>query len=201
MRAGTAEMDFKEMQANLSKAGYTERKVTFSSKKATVLGGLSVLPLVAVFAVIYRIALVGRAHLTELTGPSFYFTLVPIIIVSIVVHEFLHGIGWALSSEKGWSVVRFNINALMPSCACKVALSRGKYLFGVLLPFIVLGGGSIIFLFVYPGTISILTMAVNIVLAGADVLIAAKVLREKNVLIADHPTEAGYIAFYKSNNA
>ena len=75
-----------------------------------------------------------------------------------------------------------------------------KYLIGVLLPFIFLGGGSIIFLFVYPGTISILTMAVNIVLAGADVLIAAKVLREKNVLIADHPTEAGYIAFYKSSN-
>lgn len=90
-----------------------------------------------------------------------------------------------------------DINALMPSCACKAALSRGKYLIGVLLPFIILGGGSIIFLFVYPGTISILTMAVNIVLAGADVLIAAKVLREKNVLIADHPTEAGYIAFCK----
>ena len=197
MRAQTAEMDFKEMQANFNKAGYTERKVTFSSKKATVLGGLSVLPLVVVFAVIYRIALVGRAHLTELTGPSFYFTLVPIIIVSIVVHELLHGIGWALSSGKGWSVVRFNINALMPSCACKVALSRGKYLIGVLLPFIVLGGGSIIFLFVYPGTISILTMAVNIVLAGADVLIAAKVLREKNALSADHPTEAGYIVFCK----
>ena len=200
MRAQTAEMDFKEMQENLNKAGYTERKVTFSSKKATVLGGLSVLPLVVIFAVIYRIALVGRAHLTELTGPSFYFTLVPIIIVSIVVHELLHGIGWALSSGKGWSVVRFNINALMPSCACKAALRRGKYLIGVLLPFIFLGGGSIIFLFVYPGTISILTMAVNIVLAGADVLIAAKVLREKNVLIADHPTEAGYIAFYKSSN-
>ena len=115
MRAQTAEMDFKEMQENLNKAGYTERKVTFSSKKATVLGGLSVLPLVVIFAVIYRIALVGRAHLTELTGPSFYFTLVPIIIVSIVVHELLHGIGWALSSGKGWSVVRFNINALMPS--------------------------------------------------------------------------------------
>ena len=197
MRAQTAEMDFKEMQENLNKAGYTERKVTFSSKKATVLGGLSVLPLVVIFAVIYRIALVGRAHLTELTGPSFYFTLVPIIIVSIVVHELLHGIGWALSSGKGWSVVRFNINALMPSCACKAALSRGKYLIGVLLPFIFLGGGSIIFLFVYPGTISILTMAVNIVLAGADVLIAAKVLREKNVLIADHPTEAGYVAFCK----
>lgn len=197
MRAQTAEMDFKEMQENLNKAGYTERKVTFSSKKATVLGGLSVLPLVVIFAVIYRIALVGRAHLTELTGPSFYFTLVPIIIVSIVVHELLHGIGWALSSGKGWSVVRFNINVLMPSCACKVALKKKSYLTGVLAPFVILGLGSILFVFVYPGTVSLLTLMVNFIAAGADLLIAVNVLREGNCLIADHPTEAGYMAFYK----
>ena len=95
--------------------------------------------------------------------------------------------------------MRFNISGFMPSCACKMALSKGKYLFGVLFPLIVLGGGSILFLFVYPGTVSILTMAVNIVAAGADVLIAMKVISDtrKNVLIADHPTEAGYVAFYK----
>ena len=197
MKAQAAEMDFREMQENLNKAGSKEKNVTISSKKATVFGGISVLPLVVIFAVIYRLALVERAHLTELSGPGFYITLVAIITISIVVHELLHGVGWALSSGKGWNIVRFNISGFMPSCACKMALSKGKYLFGVLFPFIVLGGGSILFLFVYPGTVSILTMAVNIVAAGADVLIAMKVIKEKNVLIADHPMEAGYIAFYK----
>ena len=42
-----------------------------------------------------------------------------------------------------------------------------------------------------------LTMLVNFVGAGADLIIAFNVLKEKDVLIADHPTEAGYIAFYK----
>ena len=89
MKAQAAEMDFREMQENLNKAGYKEKNVTISSKKATVFGGISVLPLVVIFAVIYRLALVERAHLTELSGPGFYITLVAIITISIVVHELL----------------------------------------------------------------------------------------------------------------
>ena len=47
MRASAAEMDFQNMQANLKAAGYKKRNVTISSKRAAILGGLSVLPLVA----------------------------------------------------------------------------------------------------------------------------------------------------------
>lgn len=197
MRASAAEMDFQNMQASLKAAGYKKRNVTISSKRAAILGGLSVLPLVAVLAVIYRMTLIDRAHLTDLTGMKFYVTLIAIIAVSVVIHELLHGIGWAISSGRGWSVVRFNISALMPSCACKAVLTRGQYLVGVLLPFLVLGTGSAVFLFLYPGTVSVLTMAVNFVAAGADLLIALRAARERGALIADHPTEAGYIAYFK----
>lgn len=200
MRASAAEMDFQNMQASFKAAGYKKRIVTISSKRAAILGGLSVLPLVAVLAVIYRMTLIDRAHLTDLTGMKFYVTLIAIIAVSVVIHELLHGIGWAISSGKGWKVVRFNINAMMPSCACKVALKKKSYLTGVLAPFVILGLGSILFVFVYPGTVSLLTLMVNFIAAGADLLIAVNVLREGNCLIADHPTEAGYIAFYKSSN-
>lgn len=40
-------------------------------------------------------------------------------------------------------------------------------------------------------------MMVNFVVAGADLVIAYNVLKERKALIADHPTKAGYIAFYK----
>ena len=95
MRASAAEMDFQNMQANLKAAGYKKRNVTISSKRAAILGGLSVLPLVAVLAVIYRMTLIDRAHLTDLTGMKFYVTLIAIIAVSVVIHELLHGIGWS----------------------------------------------------------------------------------------------------------
>ena len=61
----------------------------------------------------------------------------------------------------------------------------------------VLALGNTLFVFLYPGTVSLLTMMVNFVAAGADLLIASHVLKEGNCLIADHPTEAGYVAFCK----
>ena len=53
--------------------------------------------------------------------------------------------------------------------------------------------GSVIFLLIYPGAISVVTMMVNFVAAGADLMIAISVCRQpKDVLIADHPNQAGY---------
>lgn len=188
---------FESMKKGLIADGYKEKNVTVSAGKAMIFGLLSALPFVIILGLIYRFFLLERAYLSEINGTAFYVKFAAIMVISTVIHELLHGVGWALSSGQGWSVVRFNMNALMPSCACKVALNKKSYLIGVLLPLIVLGTGSIIFLFVYPGTISMLTMMVNFVSAGADLMIAFNVLKEKNVLIADHPTAAGYIAFYQ----
>lgn len=188
---------FNKVQADLKASGYREKDVTISSGKAMILGVVYALPFIIIVGLLYRFILIERAYLLKISGLSFYIMLGANIVASVVIHELLHGIGWAVSSGKGWKVVRFNINAMMPSCACKTALKKKAYLIGVLAPFAVLGLGSILFVFIYPGTISLLTMMVNFTAAGADILIAVKLLKEKDVLIADHPTEAGYMAFYK----
>ena len=188
---------FNKVQAELKARGYREKDVTISSGKATVLGVVFSVPFIVMIGLLYRLVLIERAHLSEIEGLSFYSLFIAILVVSVVVHELLHGVGWAIASGKGWNAVRFNINAMMPSCACKVALEKKTYLIGVLAPFVVLGSGSILFVLVYPGTVSLLTMMVHFVAAGADLLIALHVLREGACLIADHPTQAGYIAFYK----
>lgn len=197
MKAKKDNEAFNRVQAELRASGYREKDVTISSGKAMALGVVFALPFIVIIGLLYRLVLIERANLSEIGGLSFYIMFIAIIAVSVVVHELLHGIGWAISSGKGWKVVRFNINAMMPSCACKVALKKKTYLIGVLAPFVVLGLGSILFVFVYPGTVSLLTMMVNFVAAGADLLIALHVLREEDCFIADHPTEAGYIAFYR----
>ena len=197
MKSKKENKDFNRVQADLKANGFREKDVTIPSGKAMVLGIVYALPFVITLGLLYRFLLIKRAHLSEVGGLSFYIMFIAIIAISVVIHELLHGIGWAISSGRGWSVVRFNISALMPSCACKAALTRGQYLVGVLLPFLVLGAGSAVFLFLYPGTVSVLTMAVNFVAAGADLLIALRAARERGALIADHPTEAGYIAYFK----
>jgi len=189
--------EFEKMKVQLHDKGYKEKDVTISSGKAMCLGALYGLPFVIIFGLLYRFLLIERAHLSEVGGLSFYIMFVVIIAVSVVIHELLHGIGWSVSSGKGWNVVRFNINAMMPSCACKVALKKRQYLTGVLTPFVILGFGSVLFVFIYPGTISLLTMMVNFISAGADLVIAFNVLKENDGFIVDHPTEAGYIIFYQ----
>lgn len=189
--------EFEKMRVQLLEKGYKEKDFTITSGKALTFGILYGLPFVIIFGLLYRFLLIERAHLLEASGLSFYLMFIVIIAVSVVIHELLHGIGWAFSSGKGWNVVRFNINAMMPSCACRVALEKKQYLIGVITPFVVLGLFSVLFVFIYPGTISLLTMMVNFIAAGADLVIATTVLKEKESLIIDHPTEAGYIAFYK----
>lgn len=189
---------FERMKAELHEKGYQENDVTITSGKAMVLGALYGLPFVIVFGLLYRFFLIERAHLLEVSGIAFYVMFIEIIAVSVVIHELLHGVAWAAASGKGWNVVRFNINAMMPSCACKAVLEKRAYLVGVMAPFIVLGFGSVLFIFIYPGTVSLLTMMVNFVSAGADLMIAFHARKERDdCLIADHPTEAGYIIFYR----
>jgi hypothetical protein len=189
--------NFEKMKAQLCENGYREKDVTTTSGRAMAYGVLYALPFVLVFGLMYRLLLVERAHLLEVSGLSFYCVFIAVIVISVVIHELLHGVGWAAASGKGWNVVRFNINAMMPSCASKAALEKRAYLTGVLMPFIVLGFGSVVFIFMYPGTVSLLTMMVNFISAGADLMIAFHVLKEGDALIVDHPTKAGYIAFYK----
>ena len=188
---------FQEMRGRMLEQGYKEKNVTFSSGKIMATGLIAALPIVIILGMIYRFFLIDRAHLTDVGGLNFYIVLIIIIAVTTVIHELLHGIGWALAGGKGWSVIKFNIHALMPSCACVTVLKKGQYLTGTLLPIVVLGTGSILFIFVYPGTISILVMAANFVGAGADIIIAAHVIMEEADFIIDHPRQAGYIAFVR----
>ena len=189
---------FQVLQRELQEAGYLEQDITFSSAKAIIVGFLCALPFVVLFGVIYRLFLIDRAQLSDAGGIAFYIMVLVIIAVSVFIHELLHGLGWAIFGKKGWTAIRFNISALMPSCTCQAVLTKRQYLAGVLAPFLVLGLGSAIFLWIYPGTISVVTMMVNFVAAGADLMIAVSVCRQPNdVLIADHPSQAGYVAYSK----
>ena len=139
--------NFEKIKAQLQEQGYHEKDITITSGKAMVSGVFYALPFVIIFGLLYRFLLIDRAYLLEVSGLSFYIMFLAIIAVSVVIHELLHGAGWAVASGEGWNVVRFNINAMMPSCACKVALKKRQYLTGVLTPFVILGFGSVLFVF------------------------------------------------------
>ena len=82
-------------------------------------------------------------------------------------------------------------------CACRTVLPAKAYLIGTLLPFLVLGGGSFLLLFLFPGTVSVLAALVNLMLPGADLAISWRVLKSEAALIADSPDGAGFIGLVR----
>ena len=87
---------------------------------------------------------------------------------------------------------RFLFRGGLPLCACRALLPA--YLAGTLLPFLVLGGCSFLFLLLCPGTVSVLAALVNLMLPGADLALAWQVLRSETAFIADCPDQAGFTA-------
>ena len=121
--------------------------------------------------------------------------LMGISLISIPLHEGLHGLGWKLAGKLEKGEIIFSFRQGMPMCFCQRILPAGQYLIGVILPFLVLGMGSILFMIIYPGTLSVLMAFVNLTLSGADLVIACMVLRSGAVLAADCQDSAGFVGW------
>lgn len=117
-------------------------------------------------------------------------------MVSLPLHELFHGLGWKMAGRLENYEIKYLFRHGMPMCSCLTVLSTKAYLTGLLLPFLVLGGGSIVFLVTYPGTISVLAAVVNLLLPGADLLIAWTILRSGAARIVNQPEKFGFIGLY-----
>ena len=179
---------------SLTDQGWLAKRHTLTAFQTYLWGVLFALPFVLLAGGIYRMLLFDRAVL--LNGTS--LILLAVIIVSVPLHEALHGFGWKLAGRLHKGDVTFFIRSGIPMCACRAILSTKAYLTGALLPFFILGGGSFLFLFLCPGTISVLTVLVNLMLPGADLAISWRVLHSGAALIADNPDGAGFIGLVKN---
>ena len=179
---------------SLTAQGWQAKRHTLTTSQTYLWGILFSLPFVLLAGGIYRMLLLHRAVLLDRTG----LILLAVIIVSVPLHEALHGFGWKLAGRLHKGDVTFLLRSGIPMCACRTILSTKAYLIGTLLPFFIQGGGSFLFLFLCPGTISVLTALVNLMLPGADLAISWRVLRSEAALIADNPEGAGFIGLVKN---
>lgn len=108
---------------------YTDRQA------GLYLGTLMALPFVVFAGGLYRVFLLHRAILLSHTS----LILLAVIVVSVPVHELLHGLGWKLAGRLEKDKIKFLFQHGMPMCACRAVLSARDYLIGVSLPFLVLG--------------------------------------------------------------
>ena len=115
----------------------------------------------------------------------------------------MHGLSWSIFTPRHFKDVEFGVmrSSLTPYCACTVPLKRSQYIFGALMPMVVVGIIPLILGLVIasPGLL-LLGIAMTDAAAG-DLMIVRNVLgfkeAGKEVVYMDHPTEAGGEVFVR----
>jgi hypothetical protein len=191
---------FEETCEKLSLQGYKKTNLTIGIVKANLFVLLLTIPVVAIGVLLF----VWKNPI-ELLMPSPQGSLLFIVlfVVLVVAHELIHGLTWSLFSEQHFKDIEFGFmkEYLTPYCTCRVPMSKNHYILGALMPCIILG--------ILPTALGILLGShllfwigiVMILSAGGDIMIVAKVLAHKSqdesqeILVYDHPTQAGSVIF------
>lgn len=132
-----------------------------------------------------------------LGGVSFFFAA---FLFGIVAHELIHGLTWALFTQKGFKSLKFGIlwKTVTPYCHCMEPLKVWQYITGAVTPAIVLGIVPSI-LAIILGKVELLVFGMFFTLAaGGDFLIITLIRKEnRNDWVQDHPSEAGCYIYRK----
>ena len=191
---------FEEVKEAHIQDGYAVKELTVGIVKANVYAILMALPLCLVTVIPF--IWVNRGKLYFEGNPLITMVLYVItLMVLVVVHELIHGLTWSIFAENRFKSIEFGImkEYMTPYCTCTVPLKKGAYIAGALMPLIILG--------IIPSVIAIFTgsfflLAIGFVMilaAGGDIMIVLKLLTYKSdasdVLIYDHPTQAGSVLF------
>lgn len=193
---------FNETCERLIREGYRKTNLTIGIVKANIIVLLLAIPVIAIGVLLFTLK--NPMSLLRPT-PQGSILFVVLFVVLIVVHELIHGITWSVFAENHFKDIDFGFmkELLTPYCTCSTPLRKSHYIMGALMPCIVLG--------IIPAAIGILlgssllfwTGIVMTLSAGGDIMIVCKVLafkkqpESKEILIYDHPTQAGSVIFEK----
>ena len=175
-------------------------ELTVGIVKANVFAVVLLIPLLIVGIGLFLLKNGGIGRGFAGINPILFFVL---LFALIVIHELIHGLSWAIFAEHHWKDTEFGFmkQYLTPYCTCAVPLSKGQYIFGALMPLVLLG---LIPMLVGILTGSLQTLLMGIIMADAaagDILIVCKILRYRSeaesIVYIDHPTQAGGVIFEK----
>lgn len=171
--------------------GWEIREYKVDGLRAMAKGLLYAFPFLLFVCGLYHVFLSGRAVL--LRHSSLPAAAILILMACVPIHELLHGLGWIIAGHMGWDSIHFTFHHGMPFCSCRKLLASRQYLAGLMLPSLIMGGAGFMFLFLYPGTPSLLAALINCFMLGTDLVVACSVLQSGAALIADIPGQAGFV--------
>lgn len=190
--------EFDQNVASLRQAGYHKEKVSIGIIKANVMAVVYGVILCVPLGYLY-IRLWESGQVTISLGSLILF--LSAMILSLAVHEGLHGITWGFFCEGKWKSVSYGflVEKLTPYTHCKVPMRIFGYMLGGLMPLLVLGFGSYVVSLASGNLFVFLFSMFSILGAGGDITIFIKGIRywHRENLLLDLPEECGFMVFKK----
>ena len=191
---------FEALSAQMIEQGYRRVELTVGIVKANVFAIVLLIPL---FIVGFGLFFLRNRTFSGSFTPTVMLLLLAAFLALVVVHELIHGVGWAIFAEHGSKDIEFGFmkQYLTPYCTCLVPLTKGQYIFGALLPCVTLGVIPMIAAILL-GSLPLLFLGIVMTdSAAGDLMIVWKILRyrsdAKEIVYMDHPTQAGGVIFEK----
>lgn len=181
--------------------GYTRVDRTIDLKKANLVITFASIPVMIIGVYLYWMVN-GLEAMKGLKGATLILFLVGMVVLT-VAHELVHGLTWSVFCKNGWKSIDFGfiVKTMNPYCTCGEPLGKGQYIAGALMPLILVGIVPTVIAFMTKSFWLLLLGLTLILGAGGDIMLVAELLRYKadgkEVLIYDHPTEAGSILFVR----
>ena len=180
-----------------------KKEVTISAGKANIYALVFLIPIIIILAIPYYYIWPEQFTIEQIKGyldardAWTYIDIaigLVILLISIITHELLHGLGWSIYAKNGRKSIKFGVNwkFLTPYCHCNEPLLLNKYRFGSVLPAIILG--------IIPSIIAIITGHLGLMAfgffftfaAGGDFLILWLLRNENSTdFVQDHPDKIG----------
>lgn len=187
---------FEKTILKMEQSGYTRHELTIDIGKANVFAVLLLIPL---FVIGYGLNYLVN-HTVGFLHVNWLIFLVAFLVL-IVVHELIHGTCWSLFTPHHLKDIEFGVMkpSMNPYCTCLEPLKKGPYIFGTVMPLILLG--------IIPMITGIAINNSNVLILGimmadaaaGDIMIIWKLLRYRSdageIIYMDHPTEAGGVVF------
>lgn len=135
---------------------------------------------------------------SDILLPWYFF---PIFIFGIVIHELIHGFSWMFAGKLPFKQMKFGfqIKTLTPYAHCTVPIQKSAYVFGTLMPALILG--------VFPFLLSLINgngwiflFGILFTFAAVGDFLIVYLIRSVSwtALVEDHPENAGCFV-YDSN--
>ncbi len=155
--------------------------------------GLFAIAEFALFASVWGFATIKNA--SDILLPWYFF---PIFAVGIVLHELIHGLSWMLGGQLPFAKMKFGFQrkTLTPYAHCTVPIQKSAYVFGTLMPALILGLFPFL-LSLINGNGWIFIVSILFTFASAGDFLIVYLIRSVpwSALVEDHPKNAGCFVY------